>query len=256
MATTAVNAGFEWVEGPAGRFLECKPLRSLASHTFSTRQLAFTPPSRDQDYQRLGEQLRTDADAIIRVSQVHGRAIALVRPGESLLDAPAADAIISTDPDRAICVRVADCVPVLVADKHRRLVAAVHAGWRGTCAGVTAAVVAAIRNLGVPPSDLVAAIGPCIGPCCYQVTADVRDAFLAEWTDRATWFADDGPNRWKLDLWRANLDQLTDAGVPSSTVHVSGICTADNLADCFSYRREGPGTGRLVAAIRLDSRSA
>jgi YfiH family protein len=168
-----------------------------------------------------------------------------------MTDPPGTDAIVSTDPSRAIAVRIADCVPILLADADRRIVASIHAGWRGTVAGVTAAAVAVIKELGVAPGALVAAIGPSIGPCCYQIDTRVRDRFLGERPAAAAWFSDDGPGHWKLDLWRANAAQLTEAGVPHQAVHIASLCTAHNPADWFSYRKEGPGTGRLVAAIRL-----
>ena len=205
----------------------------------------------DEDYRRLADRLHLPPDDIVRVKQVHGRTVITLGPGMVIGEPPDADAIVSTDPARAIAVRVADCVPILIADRGRRVVAAVHAGWRGTCSGIATAAIEAIGELGVPPSDLVAAIGPSIGPCHYQVDDRVRTAFLGMTPDAAAWFAEDGIGRWKLDLWQANADQLENAGVPSSAVSVAKMCTAENLSDWFSYRAEGSGTGRLVAAIRL-----
>jgi YfiH family protein len=175
--------------------------------------------------------------------------VAVARPGEPFRD-PGADAVISFDPAVPISVRAADCVPILVADTERRAVAAIHAGWRGTCANVAGATVERLADQGVPASDLIAALGPSIGPCCYQVGENTRAAFTAA-AASSGWFSDDGPGHWRLDLWRAATEQLEHAGVRAERIHVSRLCTFDRADVCFSFRREGAGTGRLVAAIRL-----
>jgi len=248
-ATTPVSA-FRWHEGPAGRVLVAEPLEVWAAHLFTTRALTFRE-SAEADTRRLAEAMAVRPSEIVRVRQVHGRVVETLRAGDRWLEPPAADAVISTDPSRAIAIHVADCVPILLADRQHRLVAAIHAGWRGTVADVTGATLDAIADMGVPAHDLVAAIGPSIGPCCYQVDQPVRDAFLSVTPDAAAWLVDDGPGRWKLDLWSANATALLRAGVRADEIHVARICTADHLDDWFSYRREGPGTGRMAGAIRL-----
>ncbi len=247
--TTAVDEHFRWVSTPAGRTLQTPALQPLASHLFTSRDLSFRGANAEADYARLCASFRLRSDRLVFVRQVHGRAVLVVRPGERV-DNAEADAIVSTDPERAIAVRVADCVPILLADVRQRAVAAVHAGWRGTCAGVASATVEAMGRLGIPPTDLVAAIGPSIGPCCYQVDERVRRAFLPMTPRAVTWFTDDDECRWRLDLWRANVDQLEESGVQPAAIHVARYCTKDHLDTCFSYRAEGPGAGRMIAAIR------
>lgn len=188
---------------------------------------------------------------LIRVSQVHGRRVLVVTPEVALSSVSEADAIVCTDPARAIVVRIADCVPILIGDRKRRAVAAIHAGWRGTCAGIAGATIEALADLGVPASDLVATIGPSMGPCCYQVDEKVRSAFLGFTPDAIAWFADDGPGHYRLDLWQANADQLAAAGVPESGIAAMSVCTSDDRERCWSHRVDGPQAGRMAAAIRL-----
>jgi YfiH family protein len=152
-------------------------------------------------------------------------------------------------------------VPILIADRETGAVAAVHAGWRGTCAGAGPAAVSALRaEFGARPDSLVAAIGPSIGVCCYEVGPELVDAFAAAGHERYLidrWFTSTPPPRGsrvlsplRLDVAGANRDQLVLAGVPEEQIHLSGLCTAMHLDVLTSYRAEKEQAGRLVAAIR------
>jgi polyphenol oxidase len=238
-----------WRETTAGQMLEFSVLSGLAEHGVTSRQLRFREPTVEDDYRVLALRFGVQPDQIARVRQVHGKAVLTLesRPLPATADA---DAIVSTVPGLVVSVRIADCVPVLIADTRGQMVAAVHAGWRGTAAGVSAETIRVIRRLGIDPSTVVAAIGPSIGPCCYQVASNVRDEMRRAWPTADAWFTEDGNGRWKLDLWRANREQLEAEGVRSGAISVARLCTAHNLDRLFSHRREGAETGRMVAAIQ------
>jgi len=257
MSLPAVPESFRWTTERWGAALRCLPLDDVAPHLFSTRQLGFTALA---DEEQLGRAV--GADAVVMVSQVHGNRVVVVRDAQQL---PArdteADAIVSCAPGVAVAVRAADCVPLLMADRTTGAVAAVHAGWRGTAARIaTAALETLGRESGASPADVLVAIGPSIGPCCYEVGSELVDAFAAAGHERYLidrWFATPPPQRGsrerprlRLDVAGANRDQLVLAGVPEDQIFVSGLCTAMHLDVLTSYRAEKDQAGRLVAAIR------
>jgi YfiH family protein len=149
-----------------------------------------------------------------------------------------ADALITTMPDLWISVRTADCLPVLIADPTARIVAAVHAGWRGTAARIVSRTVQEMVALGAEPSSLVAAIGPGIGYCCFEVGPEVSSQFQAE-------------GRTCIDLAEANERQLLDAGLDLDRIWVSKLCTKCNPDHFHSFRRDAEAPGRMVSAIRI-----
>src|SRR5215204_2986101 len=244
---------FTWIRQPWGASLLCVPLARIAMHGWTTRELAIVGAAADCEpqWQQLAAAGGVLRESLAAVHQVHGAAVIDVRPGEAR-KRPRADGLVSGDPSLMLSVRVADCAALLIADSRRGAVAAVHAGWRGTAAGIAAAAVAQLRKLhGSDPRDLVAALGPSIGPCCYTVGEELIDAFRSEAQDDAN------PDRWfrqgkglQLDLWTANRDQLEAAGVPAAAIYVSGLCTACHPKWFYSYRREGTAAGRLVGFIR------
>ena len=251
-STTVVARGFEWRNTVNGRVLRSSALSGVADHLFTTRDQ--TPAGvHEPDYDLIGAALGVSSRSVVRVRQVHGCDV-FVATADDVSEGTEADAIVTADPQLAVSVRVADCVPVLVADHRQRAVAAVHAGWRGTAAGAVVAAVEALDRLDVHASDLLVAIGPSIGPCCYQVDAAVREAFAARHPGADAWFTPDGRDRWRLDLWRANRALLEACGVPASSIEVASACTADRPDVWYSHRRQGSAAGRMVAAIRIGGR--
>jgi len=209
---------------------------------------------------------------IVRVHQVHGADFLIRRAEDAPLTArPDADIIVSNDPAVAIAIQTADCVPILIADRRTGAVAAAHAGWRGLASGVPRVTVEALaREFGSRPGDLVAAAGPSIGACCYEVGPEVRQRFEeAGWPESTTsrWFferaqptianpsmaglpAEPRRGHWYFDSGRAASDQLEAAGVRRDQILVAALCTASHPLALCSYRRDGAGTGRIAAAIR------
>lgn len=155
------------------------------------------------------------------------------------------DALVCNQPGRAIGVRTADCVPILLLDPETRAIAAIHAGWRGTAAGIARKTVERLSaEFSASPGGLFAAIGPCIQSCCYQVGPEVARQFVSHFPE---WTGEIGQR--PLDLPEANTRQLIEAGLPESQIFESGLCTACSVASLFSYRREPKNPGRMIAAI-------
>jgi YfiH family protein len=248
---------FYWTVERWGAALRCRALDPLAPHLFTTRQLVLSSPD---DGRPIAEAL--GAAQVVALEQVHGRDVVAIRKGETLpAGRPRADALVSNRPDVAIAVRAADCVPLLMADARTGAVAAVHAGWRGTAASAAVAGLEALeREFGTKPADVVAAVGPSIGPCCYEVGSELVDAFAAAGHPRHLidrWFIAPAPSRGsrerpalRLDVAGANRDQLVLAGVPEERIHLSGLCTAMHLDVLTSFRAEKEKAGRLAGAIR------
>ena len=167
---------------------------------------------------------------------------------------PEADGIVTADRSVALVVRVADCAPVLLADRRTGVVAAVHAGWRSTMQGIVAAAVERLSaESGSPPADLMAAIGPSLGTCCGEMGEEVVDAFRVAGHDQSAlgrWFIRAPGKRPHFDLWAANREQLEKAGLPADAIHVAGLCTRTYPDIFHSYRAAGTNAGRMAAVIR------
>jgi len=189
-------------------------------------------------------------------TQVHGRLVARVSAGDAVEDTARvqADAVATASAGTAVGVYVADCVPVLIVDVRQGACAAVHAGWRGTVAGVLGAALRhLIVDLRANPTDLRVAIGPSIGPCCFEVGPEVVSAVEAAFpAARAAGAIRTDRPKAHVDLWTLNRITATDLGVPDEAVDVAQLCTACDPARFFSYRRDHGQTGQLAAFIVRD----
>jgi YfiH family protein len=183
------------------------------------------------------------------------------------------DASITSSPGRLVGVRTADCAPVLLVDPQKRAIAAIHAGWRGTLARIVTKTIGHLQmEFGSRPQDLLAAVGPTIGGCCYEVGTEVASAFAAKFPNASDFFDElrtgdepnplqwlnmmppghqPPPNKVLLNLKKANRAQLLEAGVREENIFITQLCTSCDVDRLFSYRKEGPASGRLLSVIGI-----
>lgn len=195
--------------------------------------------------------LGCDPATVFDVWQVHGATVACATaPRPDSESVRQADIILTDRPEVTLYMRFADCVPIMVHDPRRGVVGVAHAGWKGTVGDVATSMVDAIRDqYGSNPSDIVAGIGPSIGPDHYEVGADVILQVMQKFGDQSEQVLRSRDGKIHFDLWETNKLLLERAGV--GTVEVAGICTACHTRDWFSHRAERGRTGRFGALITL-----
>jgi polyphenol oxidase len=208
---------------------------------------------------------------LVPMKQIHSDVVHLFRTAPD--EACKGDASITNRPGLLIGVQTADCVPILLVDPKKCAVAAIHAGWKGTLSRIAEKTVGRMRlEFGSKPQDLLAAIGPAIGPCCYEVGAEFVPKFTAQFADAAEYFdearsgEEPNPLQWlnmappghqpppknvRLNLRTANRSQLLAAGVREQNIFVSDLCTGCRRDLFFSYRKEGSESGRMLSVIGM-----
>jgi len=211
---------------------------------------------------------------LISLKQIHSDVIHLFDAAPSELCQ--GDASATSRPGLLLGIQTADCVPILLVDPKRRAVAAVHAGWRGTLQRIVAKAIGQMQmQFKTKPSDVLAAIGPSIGGCCYEVGTEVAVQFQSQFPDAPDWFDEfrtgDEPNpiQWLnmmppghqplpknvlLDLPKANRAQLRNAGLSAPNIFLSDLCTGCRPDLFFSYRKEGAISGRLISVVGIRAR--
>jgi hypothetical protein len=183
-------------------------------------------------------------DQLAWSKQVHG---AQVRHATAPGGAEGFDALMTDTPQLLLAVSIADCTPILVYDHRQKAVAAVHAGWRGTVAGIVAKTLSEMQQrFGTSPADCYAYVGACIDECSFEVGEEVAVEFA-----NAFKRYDPERGRFFVDLKKANAAQLIEFGIPPAQIEISPFCTVEHNADFFSHRKDGGITGRGMAAIGL-----
>lgn len=235
----------DWPASPAVRALTTTRRGGLSSGPWASMNPADhvgdDPVAVAANRARLRAVLALPAEPVW-LQQVHGvQVVDAARAGVR----PEGDAAWTDRPGVVCAVLTADCLPVVLADRAGRCVAVAHAGWRGLAAGVLEATVA---QLPVPPGELLAWLGPAIGPAAFEVGGEVRDTFVAQDAQATTAFAPGVDGRWVADLYRLGRQRLASCGV--TDVHGGGWCTCHDSTRFFSYRRDGT-TGRMATLVWL-----
>ena len=217
------------------------------------------PANVRENFSRFCAAVGADPGALVKNHQVHS---ALVRPvgRADILEDPAApgvldaDGLVTDEPGVCLTVFSGDCIPILLYDPRARVIAAAHAGWRGTAAGIAArAAEAMVRDYGCDPGNILAAIGPGIGPCCFETHADVPDGLRAGLGPEAEPFIHPlpGGEKFTVDLKGANARWLERSGLNPDHIAVCSACTACQLDTFWSHRGQGNVRGSMAAVIQL-----
>ena len=263
-------AGFEWREREGIRALTCAPLEQDGfTNAFSTRLGGVSPMPQDalnlagfnEDeaeniYENRRRFLKLFAGEWLLTAcwQVHSASVRTVHDEmDARCDTEHCDALVTRAPRILLGVKTADCVPIILGDTRTGACAAVHAGWRGTIASILPRTLERMaEEYGTQAADIRAAIGPAAGACCYEVGAEVIEAFQKNFPQSEHLFTPTRAGHARIDLQRANREQLLNAGVPQESIHTAPLCTICRTDIFFSYRSEKKlygRTGRLMAVI-------
>lgn len=231
---------------------------------FHTLNLGFSTgdqaPNVLQNRQLLCKALEIAPESCIFPQQVHGNRVVQVTSAHTGMGAhdphsalPECDALVTNVAGLMLCVQSADCVPILLFDPKKEVVAAIHAGWRGTVAKIAWHTTDTLQQLyGTQPANLIAGIGPSIGTCCYETGAEVvalvRDQIPES---QSVLKLNQLTGKYHLDLWEANRQLLLSAGLRAENIEIAGICSSCRNDLYFSVRRDKTPTGRYVAGIML-----
>lgn len=237
-------------------FLEIKEWRSQKKilHGFGTRENRGNKITRP-DWRGQKIICRGKEVPLISLRQVHGERIVVFQGKDEESGDPwetEGDALLTCSPGIAIGVFTADCLPILLFEPERQVAAAVHAGWRGTAKGISRKVVEKMTKVfGCAVERIQAALGPCIGPCCYEVDDPVEAEFRGADLPWESFSSGRGPGKWYLDLQEANTHLLMKSGVKGENIRRLTYCTACRSDLFFSYRREKKARGTHLNFISL-----
>ena len=208
------------------------------------------------------QSMGSDITQVVTCQQVHGSRVVAVTAedlGKGATDFQEAikdaDALITNVPQVDLMLFFADCTPILLADPVAGAIGVAHGGWKGTAAGIVIKTVAAMtKEYGTRPENVLAGIGPAIGPCCYQVGENVEVEFQKNFPELMDQLFSRRDDKVFLNLWQANKLQLEKAGVLPANIDCAQVCTACNNSQFFSYRGDGSKTGRIAGVLGMRTR--
>ncbi|MBN1380732.1 MAG: peptidoglycan editing factor PgeF [Deltaproteobacteria bacterium] len=204
----------------------------------------------------IADAFQMNAQRFLIIDQVHGdKILVLDEPlgSHAPYESAAFDAMVTDQPDLALSIKTADCVPILLLDKTQRVIGAVHAGWQGTTLKIAAKTVdILVKQFNSKPEDILAVIGPAIGPCCYEVDTRVYNAMAHDEKQKHLFGrSTKNPGKWMFDLPLANKLHILSMGIPEENIFTSDLCTACQTDMFFSHRGERGQTGRQLNFIML-----
>lgn len=216
-----------------------------------------SPEDVEENYRRFRSAVGAEHGKLVRTRQVHKDRVRVITGDEPELalfePAPEADALVTDRPGVALIAYSADCIPVLLYDPVRRAAGVAHAGWRGTSLGIAARTAETmVHTYGCDTKDILAAIGPGIGPCCFETDGDVPDAMRTALGSAADPYMTKQENgKWHVDLKEINAHFLRSAGVQAHHIEIDPDCTSCNPDKYWSYRVTGDARGSTAALIQL-----
>ncbi|MDK2979212.1 MAG: purine-nucleoside/S-methyl-5-thioadenosine phosphorylase / adenosine deaminase [Bacteroidales bacterium] len=203
-----------------------------------------------QNLNLLARVLDIDKKQMVSPKQTHSKNIGVVTSTTEIF--PNTDALITNIPGICIFVRTADCVPILLFDPVKKGIAAIHSGWKGTLQEISKHCIGRMqKEYGTQPKDLIAGIGPSIGPEVYEIGPEVIELFVNHFTLNNYITPLKNSDKGLLNLWEINHQILIDSGVPKEQIEVAGMCTYSNPELFYSARRDGVKCGRLATGIML-----
>lgn len=212
-----------------------------------------SPEVLSENFRRVSATLGVSEDSFVRSDQVHGTAIAKITRENSGSPITETDGLITDETGVTLTTYYADCMAIMLYDPRRKAIGMAHGGWRGTAKAIGPMLASQMaEHYNSAPKDMLAALGPAIGPCCFQVGSEVVDIFesMPVLQSRADWHTVAG-GKPHLDLAKINRRLLIEAGIPDESIISADMCTACNVELFYSHRREQGNTGRLSAVMAL-----